>query len=141
MIKSLFNEYKSFTGFRFLVAGMINTLFGFTLSILLLVTLPFHYAFTLFLSTVLAVCFNYFMSLKFVFQTKISLKKTFLNFLIYLIMYLINLFLMYILINQFNLNDIIAFITCTPIIIGLTYLSQKYIVFRYEKNINHNTNL
>ena len=76
MIKSLFNEYKSFTGFRFLVAGMINTLFGFTLSILLLVTLPFHYAFTLFLSTVLAVCFNYYMSLKFVFQTKCD---TFIN--------------------------------------------------------------
>jgi putative flippase GtrA len=141
MIKSLFNEYKSFTGFRFLVAGMINTLFGFTLSILLLVTLPFHYAFTLFLSTVLAVCFNYFMSSKFVFRTKISLKKTFLYFLMYLIMYLMNLFLMYILINQFNLNDIIAFITCAPIIIGLTYLSQKYIVFRYEKNISHNSNL
>lgn len=140
MIKSLFNEYIAFTSFRFLIAGIINTFFGFTLSILLLATLPFHYAFTLFLSTVLAICFNYFMSLKFVFRARISLKKTFLYFLIYLIMYLINLLLMYILINQFTLSDIIAFVICAPIIIGLTYLSQKYIVFRYEKNINNNSN-
>ena len=140
MIKSLFNKYKSFTGFRFLLAGIINTLFGFTLSILLLLILPFHYAITLFLSSVMAVCFNYFMSLKFVFRTSISLKKTFLYSLMYLIMYSINIFLMYILIQQFNMSDIIAYVISAPIIIWLTYLSQKNIVFQDEKNINHNSN-
>ena len=58
----------------------------------------------------------------------------------YLIMYSINIFLMYILIQQFNMSDIIAYVISAPIIIWLTYLSQKNIVFQDEKNINHNSN-
>ena len=46
---------------------------------------------------------------------------------------------MYILIQQFNMSDIIAYVISAPIIIGLTYLSQKNIVFQDEKNINHNS--
>ena len=141
MIRWFLNQYKSYTGFRFFIAGIINTAFGFTLTISLLIILPTHYAFTIFLSTILAVCFNYFMSLKFVFHTKSSTKKTFLYFLIYLIMYLFNMLLMYILINQYNMSDIIAYVFSAPFVIGLTYLSQKNIVFKDEKNINHNSNL
>lgn len=140
MIKSIFDKYKSFTGFRFLLAGIINTLFGFTLSISLLIILPTHYAFTILLSTILAVCFNYIMSLRYVFRSKSSSKKIFLFFLIYLIMYLLNMLLMYILINQYNISDIMAYVFSAPIIIGLTYSSQKNIVFQDEKNINHNSN-
>ena len=140
MIERFFNNNKSYTGLRFLIAGVINTIFGFTMGISLLIILPTHYAFTIFLSTILSVCFNYFMSLKFVFRSKSSSKKIFLFFLIYLIMYLLNMFLMYILINQYNMSDIIAFIISAPIVIGLTYSSQKNIVFQDEKNINNNSN-
>lgn len=140
MIEWFFNKYKSYTGFRYLIAGFINTIFGFTLTISLLIILPTHYAFTIFVSTILAVCFNYFMSLKFVFHTKSSTKKIFLYFLIYLIMYLLSMLLMYILINQYDMSDIIAYVYSAPIIIWLTYLLQKNIVFQDEKDINHNSN-
>lgn len=139
MIKQFINKYKSYTSFRFLIAGMINTLFGFTLSISLLIILPFHYTFTIFLSTIIAICFNYFMSLKFVFRSRSSIKKTILYFLIYLVMYLLNMLFMYIFINQFNMGDILAYVFSAPIIIGITYLLQKNIVFRNEKNISHKT--
>lgn len=140
MIRWFFNKSKSKTSLRFLIAGFINTVFGYTLTISLLITLPTHYAFTIFLSTILAVCFNYFMSLKFVFRTNSSTVKIFLYFLIYLIMYSLNMLVMYILINHYKMSDIIAYISSAPFFIGLTYLSQKNIVFKDAKNINHNSN-
>lgn len=135
------NKYKSYTSFRFLVAGIINTLFGFTLGILLLSILPFHFTLTIFLSTVLSVCFNYFTSSTYVFK-KINSKKNITRyFLVYLLTYLINMICLSILIKQFSISDILAFALCSPAIIVLTYLLQKNIVFQNEKNINNNTNL
>ena len=135
------NKYKSYTSFRFLVAGIINSLFGFTLGILLLSILPFHFTLTIFLSTVLSVCFNYFTSSTYVFK-KINSKKTITRyFLVYLLTYLINMIFISILIKQFSMSDILAFALCSPAIIVLTYLLQKNVVFQNEKNINNNTNL
>ena len=140
VLKKHFKKYKDLTIFRYLVAGVINTFVGFGLGVLLLLTLPFHYALTVFLSTFLGVCFNYFMSLKYVFRAKSSNYKIILYFSIYFLMYLVNMLLMYILINQFGMNDIISFIIGAPFIIGLTYLLQKKLIFQDEKNINNNAN-
>lgn len=141
MLIKFFYKYKSYSSFRFLVAGIINTLFGFTLGILFLSILPFHYTLTIFLSTALSVCFNYVTSLTYVFKKVSSKKTTTRYFLVYLLMYLINMICISILINQFSISDIIAFALCSPAIIVLTYLLQKNIVFQNEKNINNNTNL
>ena len=81
------------------------------------------------------------MSVRYVFRSKSSKLKIILYFSIYLLMYLVNMLFMYILINQFNMNDIISFIIGAPFIIGLTYLLQKKLIFQDEKNINHNTNI
>ena len=141
MAIQFFNKYKSYTSFRFLVAGIINTLFGFIVGILFLSVLPFHYTLTIFLSTVLSVCFNYFTSSRYVFK-KINSKKTITRyFLVYLLMYFINMIFINILIKQFSMSDILAFALCSPAIIVLTYLLQKNVVFQNEKNINNNTNL
>ena len=141
MVIQFLNKYKSYTSVRFLVAGIINTLFGLTLGILLLSILPFHYTLTIFLSTVLSVCFNYFTSSRYVFK-KINSKKTITRyFLVYLLTYFINMIFINILIKQFSMSDILAFALCSPAIIVLTYLLQKNVVFQNEKNINNNTNL
>jgi putative flippase GtrA len=141
MVIQFFNKYKSYTSFRFLVAGIINTLFGIIVGILFLSVLPFHYTLTIFLSTVISVCFNYFTSLTYVFKKINSKKTTIRYFSVYLIMYLINMICISILINQFSMSDILAFALCSPAIIVLTYLLQKNVVFQNEKNINSNTNL
>ena len=141
IFKKLFKKYKNFTIFRFLIAGIINTFVGFGLGIFLLVVLPFHYALTILISTFLGVCFNYFMSVKYVFRAESSNYKIILYFSIYLLMYLVNMLIMYILINEFNMNDIISFIIGAPFIIGLTYLLQRKLIFQDEKNISNNTNI
>lgn len=140
VLKKHINKYKDITIFRYLIAGVINTFVGVGLGILLLLTLPFHYTLTVFISTFLGVCFNYFMSVKYVFRAKSSNYKIILYFSIYFLMYLVNMLLMYILINQFGMNDIISFIIGAPFIIGLTYLLQKKLIFQDEKNINNNAN-
>ena len=140
LLKKHFKKYKDLTIFRYLVAGVINTFVGFGLGVLFLLTLPFHYTLTVFLSTFLGVCFNYFMSLKYVFRAKSSNYKIILYFSIYLLMYLVNMLFMYILIDRFNMDDIISFIIGAPFIIGLTYLLQKKLIFQDEKNINNNAN-
>lgn len=141
MYKEFFSKYKSFTLFRFLIAGIINTIVGFGLGVLFLTVLPFHFSLSIFLATCLGVCFNYFMSSRYVFNSSSSTSKIVLFFIIYIIMYLINMLFMFVLINEFNLSDIISYVISAPFIIVLTYLLQKKIVFQNEKNINHNSNL
>ncbi len=141
MFTKLINKYESLTIFRFLIAGIINTIVGLSLGVFFLIVLPFHYALSIFISTFLGVCFNYFMSLKYVFRSKSSNYKIILYFSIYFLMYLVNMLFMYILINRFNMNDIISFIIVAPFIIGFTYLLQKTLIFQDEKNINNNANI
>jgi len=133
VLKEFFNTFKRNTLFRFIIAGIINTLFGLTLGVIFLRFLPFHYSLSLLLLTCIAPMFNYFMSLKYVFNspgnTSGSNKKLGLFFSVYLFMYFVHVLLMSILINQVDLDDIIAYLISAPFIIVMTYILQKKIVF------------
>ena len=134
VLKEFFNTLKRNTLFRFIIAGIINTLFGLTLGVIFLRFLPFHYSLSLLLLTCIAPMFNYFMSLKYVFNspgnTSGSNKKLGLFFSVYLFMYFVHVLLMSILINQVDLDDIIAYLISAPFIIVLAYILQKKIVFK-----------
>ena len=134
VLKEFFNTLKRNTLFRFIIAGIINTLFGLTLGVIFLRFLPFHYSLSLLLLTCIAPMFNYFMSLKYVFNspgnTSGSNKKLGLFFSVYLFMYFVHVLFMSILINQVDLDDIIAYLISAPFIIMLTYILQKKIVFK-----------
>ena len=134
VLKEFFNTLKRNTLFRFIIAGIINTLFGLTLGVIFLRFLPFHYSLSLLLLTCIAPMFNYFMSLKYVFNspgnTSGSNKKLGLFFSVYLFMYFVHILLMSVLINQVDLDDIIAYLISAPFIIMLAYILQKKIVFK-----------
>ena len=134
VLKKFFNTLKLNTLFRFIIAGIINTLFGLTLGVIFLRFLPFHYSLSLLLLTCIAPIFNYFMSLKYVFNspgnTSGSNKKLGLFFSVYLFMYFVHVLFMSILINQVDLDDIIAYLISAPFIIVTTYILQKKIVFK-----------
>jgi putative flippase GtrA len=129
-----FNTLKGNTLFRFIIAGIINTLFGLTLGVIFLRFLPFHYSLSILLLTCIAPIFNYFMSSKYVFNSPgnafRSNKKLGLFFLVYFLMYFVHVLFMSILINQVDLDDIIAYLISAPFIIVLTYILQKKIVFK-----------
>ena len=134
MLKEFFNILKRNTLFRFIIAGIINTLFGLTLGVIFLSFLPFHYSLSLLLLTCIAPMFNYFVSSRYVFNSpgdvSRSNKKLGLFFSVYFFMYFVHVFFISILINQFNQDDIIAFLISAPFIIVLTYFLQKEIVFK-----------
>lgn len=140
MIKNL-NNLLSNTLTRFLIAGIINTVVGFSIGIIFLTFLPFHFSFNIFLATCLGVIFNYFMSLKYVFKSIGSSSIVMMYCIVYLLMYIFNIVLMFFLINQFNLNDIISYTISMPLVVGITYILQKKIVFSNEKDINNHTNI
>ena len=124
VLKEFFNTFKRNTLFRFIIAGIINTLFGLTLGVIFLRFLPFHYSLSLLLLTCIAPMFNYFMSLKYVFNspgnTSGSNKKLGLFFSVYFFLYFVHVLFMSILINQVDLDDIIAYLISVPFIIMLT---------------------
>lgn len=134
VLKEFFNTLKRNTLFRFIIAGIINTLFGLTLGVIFLRFLPFHYSLSLLLLTCIAPMFNYFMSLKYVFNspgnTSGSNKKLGLFFSVYLFLYFVHVLFMSVLINQVDLDDIIAYLISAPFIIVLAYILQKKIVFK-----------
>ena len=134
VLKKFFNTLKLNTLFRFIIAGIINTLFGLTLGVIFLRFLPFHYSLSLLLLTCIAPMFNYFMSLKYVFNSpgnaSGSNKKLGLFFSVYFFMYFVHILFMSVLINQVDLDDIIAYLISAPFIIMLTYILQKKIVFK-----------
>lgn len=141
MLKNFFHKYKSIIFFRFILAGLINSVFGFSIGIIFLYILPFHYSLSILLATCVGVIFNYLISLRFVFRAAGSNTRLALFICIYATMYLMHMALMTILIFKINVSDIIAYATSAPVIILLTYVALKKIVFSNEKDINNNSNI
>src|SRR6056300_1345964 len=102
MLKEYFNTLKRNTLFRFIIAGIINTLFGLILGIIFLSFLPFHYSLSLLMLVCIAPVFNYFMSSMYVFNSNGnrsgSNKKLGLFLSVYLLMYFVQVLFMSILI-------------------------------------------
>jgi hypothetical protein len=81
------------------------------------------------------------MSLRFVFRVAGSNTRLALFISIYASMYFMHMALMTILIFKINVSDIIAYVISAPVIILLTYVAQKKIVFSNAKDINNNSNI
>ena len=141
MLKNFFHKYKSIVFFRFILAGLINSVFGFSIGIIFLYILPFHNSLSILLATCAGVIFNYFISLRFVFRAAGSNNRLALFICIYATMYFMHMALMAILIFKINVSDIIAYAISAPVIILLTYVALKKIVFLNEKDINNNSNI
>ena len=115
---------------RFLGIGAINLLFGYLLGILFLILLPFHYAISVLLATFIAVVFNYVTNSKFVFKSAFSSKKAALFFLNYVLIYTLNILLMTLGINLFDMNKVIAYVFSMPLLVIVTFIIQKNIIFK-----------
>ena len=116
--------------YKFILAGSLNTLFGFTVSLLFLSILPFKFYISMALATILGVIFNFISFKKFVFNTE-STYRAFGKFIAaYLLIYFINIALMSILMDD-GVGKTSAFILSFPIIVIITYLLNKQYVFKH----------
>lgn len=116
---------------RFISVGVLNTFFGYGVGILFITILPFHYSICILLSTFCGIIFNYFTSSKLVFNVSLSNNKLIIFVINYIFLYLLTLLLMQsIFYFSINLDVRLAYLIVAPFIIVLTFITQKFIVFK-----------
>lgn len=116
---------------KFLGAGVLNTVFGYTVyASLVFAGLPYLAA--LLAATILGVVFNYFSFGRIVFQGHGSL-LVFGKFVIaYALVYGVNAILLSALTGGFDLNPYAAQLICIPVSVGLSWLLMTYWVYKKE---------
>jgi putative flippase GtrA len=115
---------------RFLLAGGINTLFGYGV-FSLFIFLKMHYALALLLATVLGVLFNFQTIGRFVFKNNDN-KLLFKFVLVYMAVYLVNLGGLKVF-NSFEISNYIAGAVLVIPIALLSYLLNKRFIFKESK--------
>tara|TARA_S200000501_G_scaffold362931_1_gene393038 strand:+ start:3491 stop:3877 length:387 start_codon:yes stop_codon:yes gene_type:complete len=127
MESNFFNK-KLFLKFSFV--GLFNTLFGVSIGFIFLSYLPLHYAISVFLATFISVCFNYITSLNLVFKSSHNIKKIIYFFSTYLVLYILNVIFIYLISSTYSIHEKYSFIFISPVLILLSYLSQKILIFK-----------
>ena len=113
--------------FRFLVVGAMNTLFGYSLYVFaLLVGLSYQTAVVC--STVLGAIFNFFTTGRIVFGNG-ALRRIFGFLMVYGVVLLVNLALLVLLVRS-GANKVLAQALLLPCIVALSFVLNKYLVFR-----------
>lgn len=129
--------------FRFLLAGFINTVFGYSAFVVCIIS-GIAYSWAILISTIAGSIFNYFSYGKIAFR--ILNRKIILRFVIlYTFLYFLNLIL-FKLFLQITPNKIITGAMCLPVMITLTYLLNKKFVYtkqygNQQKTDQHNDTL
>ena len=114
---------------RYLFTGLINTLFGLTVSVLFLKILSHHYIICMALSTPIGIVFSFVTHQKITFRLQFDYRALPKYILVYLLIFIINILLMGILIKA-GIERTMALIYIFPFIVIITYILQKLYVFQ-----------
>ena len=113
---------------KFVVVGGLSFVLDFIIYYVLTNFLSVYYLIAGFFSFTLSLIFNYLMSMKFVFKSKEDLKKTheFAIFATLSVMGLgLNLLSLFILVDLFKMNDLIAKVFVAGIVIVFNFVTRK----------------
>lgn len=111
---------------RFLLTGATNTAASYSVYLLLQLWLPYGLAFTM--AYVFGVFFSYWLNTRWVFRTKASL-KSFLAFpSVYIVQYLCNMVLLYVLVDHWGASQQWAPLVVIVATIPVTFLMSRYII-------------
>ncbi|WP_411735476.1 GtrA family protein [Paenibacillus sp. M2] len=111
---------------KFLISGGINTLATYLMYLLLL--LFYNYSISYSISYVAGIFLSYYLNSVFVFKEKISFRK-FLKFpVVYIVQYLVNMLLMYILVEYAQMHAQIVPLVAMVITVPITFLLSKMII-------------
>jgi putative flippase GtrA len=130
LIKKLLNNQK----IRFLIVGGLNTLVSFILFAIfdqIFKNIKNGYILALSFSWIIAVIFAFFMQRNFVFTSKGQKTKEFIKFVaLNIAMYFINLGILSLLIQNFNLNHLIAQLIALVVTTLISFFGNKYFTFK-----------
>jgi putative flippase GtrA len=118
-----------FPPLKFLVIGLINTIFGYSLySTLIYIEFPIEIS--LLSSTLIGVIFNFVSFSKLLFKENLF-AFLFLKFVIcYILIYFLNIELLKFLINIRNLNPFLSQALCLPIFVIISWLLLRFFVYK-----------
>jgi putative flippase GtrA len=124
-IKEFVSKYKKL--FIFLLVGFINTLFGYTIYVLLVIN-NFDYKAAITISTIIGVIFNYISTGRFVFKyNRFNRIIPFIS--VYTLIYLVNLLLITFFLN-IGFNELLSGAFALMPVVTLTfYLLNKYVYY------------
>ena len=120
--------YKNFRVDQFILIGFINTIFGYSVSILMLYLIQTPLI-SLAISNTLSVLFSYVTNSKLLFATPISFKTFFLFISYYLIILIAQVNLLEVL-HQYTNNYFISFTIIFPFLILITFIVYRKIIFK-----------
>ncbi|MEK3865997.1 MULTISPECIES: GtrA family protein [Paenibacillus] len=111
---------------KFVISGGINTLFTYLVYLLLLQVLSYSMSYTI--SYISGIFLSYYLNTIFVFKEKVTFRK-FLKFpVVYLVQYLINLLMLFVLVEYLNLSKQIVPLIVIVVTIPITYTLSKLII-------------
>ncbi len=116
---------------KFVLVGGMSFVLDFIIYYVLTNFFSVYYLVAGFFSFSLSLIFNYLMSMKFVFKSKDNLKKTheFMIFVTLSVMGLgINLLSLFILVDQFKMNDLIAKVFVAGIVMVFNFITRKIFI-------------
>jgi putative flippase GtrA len=112
--------------FRFIVAGVLNALAGYSLYAVLLFFLPYLVAYSI--AYVFGILLSYFLNSKLVFDRRLTWSKAAAYPLVYLVQYLLGTSCLYVLVNVFRVNKLVAPLLAVLLTIPATYLLNRKII-------------
>ncbi|WP_129101905.1 GtrA family protein [Arcobacter sp. F2176] len=115
---------------KFIFVGVLNTIFSYIIFVLI-----FYFSnnkeVTLTLSFVIAIIFNYLMISKYVFDDKKALYKLLKFFLVYLLLYIVNIVHLKVTVDFYGLNVYLAqFLTLLYLPLLSFYINNKYVFIK-----------
>ena len=118
------------TFLRFIVVGIINTIIGYTIIMLLFHLLGLSYTLSYFLSYIVGIIISFFLNRKFVFFSQNKKLKEFIKFLFaFIVSYSTSYLGLYLIVENHLLNTNIAFFAGMVIYSILFYLLNRYLTF------------
>lgn len=135
-LKSLFVKYKQIISYLFF--GVLSTLLSFLIWWVCNDLLKMHYQIANIVSWIFAVLFAFFTNKLYVFESKDKSLKTIANeilkfYFFRLVTLLVDIVAMYIMVELMQLNEIIAKIISTFIVIFGNYLFSKFFIFKKKE--------
>lgn len=116
---------------KFVIVGGLSFVLDFIIYYVLKNFFSVYYIVAGFFSFTLSLIFNYLMSMKFVFKSKDDLKKTH-EFMIFVTLSVIglgiNLLCLYLLVDLFHINDLIAKILVAGIVMVFNFITRKIFI-------------
>lgn len=119
-------KYTNTELFKFIIAGGMNTFLSYLAYILLLIVMPYKFAYSV--SFISGIIISYTINTLFVFKQKLSWKKLLQFPAVYLIQYIAGLVLLALFVDRLNIDIKVAPLINVVILIPVTYYISRWII-------------